>query len=43
MEARSISKGVVLSVVQQPDQILQQDQSTTIYSKLIAEMRKYYL
>jgi len=43
MEARSISKEVILSVIQQPDHTVKQDQSTTIFTRLIDELEKRYL
>jgi len=43
MEARSIAKEIILSVIQQPDHIVKQDQSTTIFTRLIDEHEKRYL
>jgi len=43
MEARSIAKEIILSVIQQPDHKVKQDQSTTIFTKLIDEAEKRYL
>ncbi len=43
MEARSISKEIILAVIQQPDHTMKQDPSTTIFTKLIDETEKRYL
>jgi hypothetical protein len=43
IEARGISKEVIESIIQNPDQISRQDQSTKLYCKLIKEAEKYYL
>ncbi len=43
MEARSIAKEIILSVIQQPDYTVKQDQSTTIFTRLINEPEKRYL
>ena len=43
IEARNISREAVSSVIQYPDQILQQDQETPIYLKLIDDLEKRYL
>jgi len=43
MEARSISKEIILSVIQLPDHIVKQDQSTTIFTRLIDDLEKRYL
>ena len=43
MEERSIAKEIILSVIQQPDHKVKQDQSTTIFTKLIDEAEKRYL
>ena len=43
MNARGISEEVVLSVIQNPNFIFQQDQSTNVYAKLIEEDEKHYL
>ena len=43
IEARNISQEIILSVIQQPDHTVKQDQSTTIFTKLIDECEKRYL
>jgi hypothetical protein len=43
MEHRCISKELVLSIVLQPDTIVDQDETTRIYSKLVDEDSKNYL
>jgi hypothetical protein len=43
MEARSIAKEIILLVIDHPDQILKQDSTTAIYSKLIIEFENRYL
>ena len=43
MEARSLSREVILSVINLADQIIIQDSITTIYSKLIIESENLYL
>jgi len=43
MEARSIAKEIILSVIHQPDHTVKQDQLTTIFTKLIDEHEKRYL
>jgi hypothetical protein len=43
MESRGIPKEIALHVVAQPDSVLIQDESTTIYSKLVEENTKTYL
>ncbi|OFX62043.1 MAG: hypothetical protein A2066_05660 [Bacteroidetes bacterium GWB2_41_8] len=43
MGYRSISKETVLSIVLQPDTIVDQDETTRIYSKLVYKDSKKYL
>ena len=43
IEARNIAKGIILNIIEQPDKVLQQDKSITIYTKLIDETEKHYL
>jgi hypothetical protein len=43
MGYRSISKELVLSIVLQPDTMVDQDDTTRIYSKLVDEGSKNYL
>lgn len=43
IEHRGISKEIILSVVIYPDLIVQQDESISIYSKLVEEDSKIYL
>jgi len=43
MERRYISKEVVLSIVHQPDSVIDQDETTRIYSKLVDMDSKIYL
>jgi hypothetical protein len=43
MVTRKIPEEIVLLVLGSPDQIITQDQSTTIYMKLIDESDKQYL
>ncbi|HAH25961.1 MAG TPA: hypothetical protein DCL77_19745 [Prolixibacteraceae bacterium] len=43
IEHRFISKEMVLSVVLHPDSIVDQDETTRIYSKLVDEDSKFYL
>jgi hypothetical protein len=43
MSARGISEEVVLTVIQFPNHIVQQDQSIMVYTKLIEEDEKRYI
>jgi len=43
MESRGISKEIALQVVNYPDSVLIQDESTTVYCKLVEENTKPYL
>jgi len=43
MEIRSISEEVILEIMVNPDEILNQDVSTSIYTKLISEFENRYL
>lgn len=43
IEHRSISKEMILFVVNHPDLIIKQDESTKIYTKLVEEDSKNYL
>lgn len=42
MERRSISKELVLSIINHPDSIVDQDETVRIYSKLVIEGSKSY-
>lgn len=42
MERRRISKGLVLSIINHPDSIVDQDETVRIYSKLVHEESKLY-
>lgn len=43
IEHRSLSKEMVLSIVLQPDSVVDQDKTTRIYSKLVDTGSKIYL
>ena len=43
MQLRGIREEMVVTVIDYPDQILQQDKDTTIFTKLIADPDKQYL
>lgn len=43
IEHRSLSKEMVLSIVLQPDSVVDQDKTTRIYSKLVDTDSKIYL
>ena len=43
MKSRGISKNTVLDILRQPDEVAIEDESITIYSKLVEENSKPYL
>ncbi len=43
MDSRGISKDTVLDIIEQPDEVAIEDESITIYSKLVEENSKPYL
>ncbi len=43
MERRYISKELIISIVHQPDSVVDQDKTTRIYSKLVDTDSKIYL
>ncbi len=43
MESRGISKDTVLGIIRQPDEVAIEDDSITIYSKVVEENSKPYL